>query len=302
MTPRTGPFLLVLLLVACLPWSLSGCDRPGPTVSKTDPPELRIASLSPALTQALIDFDCARHLVGCTPYAPPGVEDVPVVGDLLSPNLERLLVVSPTLLLVQPSSSGIDPDLASLAETRGWRIASWRIDRLSDIGRIVDELPELLIDLGVSAQPIESTVGAWRERSRELLTPVPAFSALGRVVVLYGVDPPSAFGTDTYVDDVLVSLGIENAVRRPGYPDLSLEDLLVLAPDTVVVLGRDLESAQASADQLAGRLDALADRARFLGADGSKLLIPGTGVLDGVDSLRNRLLRALARSNEGGAS
>ena len=299
---RTGPILLVLLLAACLPWPLSGCDRSEPTVSERDSPALRIVSLSPALTQALIDFDCDRHLVGCTPYAPPGVEDVPVVGDLLSPNLERLLVVSPTLLLVQPSSSGLDPDLAALAESRGWRIATWRIDRLDDISRIVDELPALLIEAGVEAEPIESTVEAWRRRSLELLSPDPAFEGLGRVAVLYGVDPPSAFGTDTYVDDVLVSLGIENAVRRPGYPELSLEDLLALAPDTVVVLGREFESAQASADQLAGRLDALADRTRFLGADGSQLLIPGTGVLDGVDSLRTRLRQAVVRSSQGGAS
>jgi len=294
---QTGQSPLVSLLVALLLGVLAGCDRSEGPVSTAASDGPRIVSLSPALTQALIDFECEEHLVGCTPYAPPGVENVPVVGDLLAPDLERLLVVSPTLLLVQPASSGLDPDLVSLAEARNWRIASWRIDRLSDIERIVDELPAVLVEEGVSSEPMQRTVAQWRTRSLELLVPVPAFSELGRVAVLYGVDPPSAFGHGTYIDDVLGSLGIENAVQRPGYPELSLEDLLVLAPDTVVVLGRDEDSARASAGELAGRMDALAGRTAFHGADGSKLLIPGTGVLDGVERLRARLLRALATSS-----
>ena len=294
--PQTGPSSTLSLLVALLLGVLGGCDRSEGPVSTAASQGPRIVSLSPALTQALIDFECEEHLVGCTPYAPPGVENVPVVGDLLAPDLERLLVVSPTLLLVQPASSGLDPDLVSLADARNWRIASWRIDRIADIERIVEELPALLIEEGVSPEPMQRTVAQWRTRSRELLVPVSVFSELGRVAVLYGVDPPSAFGQGTYIDDVLGSLGIENAVQRPGYPQLSLEDLLVLAPDTVVVLGRDEDSAGASADELAERMDSLAGRTAFLGADGSKLLIPGTGVLDGVERLRARLLRTLEAS------
>ena len=144
---------------------------------------------------------------------------------------------------------------------------------------------------------MQRSVEQWRRRRLELLVAEPAFAGLGRVAVLYGVDPPSAFGEGTYLDDVLGSLGIENAVQRPGYPELSLEDLLVLAPDTVVVLGRDEDSAGASAEELAQRMDPLAGRTAFLGADGSTLLIPGTGVLDGVEALRARLLRALETSS-----
>ena len=296
MTLQTGPFSIVSLLAALFLGVFVGCEGSEVPVERGPSEGPRIVSLSPALTQALIDFDCEEHLVGCTPYAPPGVENVPVVGDLLAPDLERLLVVSPTLLLVQPASSGLDPDLVLLAEARNWRVASWRIDRISDIERIVDELPALLIEEGVSPEPMQRTVAQWRSRSLELLVPVPAFSGLGRVAVLYGVDPPSAFGAGTYIDDVLGSLGIKNAVQRPGYPELSLEDLLVLAPDTVVVLGRDEDSARTSADELAGRVDSLSGRTAFLGADGSMLLIPGTGVLDGVERLRARLLRALEAS------
>lgn len=297
MMPQTRPSSVVFLLAALFLGVLGGCERSEGPVSRAASEGPRIVSLSPALTQALIDFKCEDHLVGRTPYAPPGVETVPIVGDLLAPDLERLLVVSPTLLLVQPASSGLDPDLVSLAESRNWRIASWRIDRISDIERIVDELPALLIEEGVAPEPMQRSVEQWRRRRLELLVAEPAFAGLGRVAVLYGVDPPSAFGEGTYLDDVLGSLGIENAVQRPGYPELSLEDLLVLAPDTVVVLGRDEDSAGASAEELAQRMDPLAGRTAFLGADGSTLLIPGTGVLDGVEALRARLLRALETSS-----
>ncbi len=299
MQPSHGTSWLGVLLMGFLAGLFTGCDRTPVTSSKVAPSAPRIVSLSPALTQALIDFDCQALLVGRTPFAPGEVEAVPVVGDLLAPDLERLLVVSPTLLLVQPASSGIDPDLLALAKTRGWRLASWRIDRISDIDRIVEELPALLIEEGVAPEPVRTKVAAWRRRSLELLVPVPAFSELGDVVVLYGVDPPSAFGRDTYVDDVLSALGLENALQRSGYPELSLEDLLVLAPRTVVVLGRDEHTAQTNADELALRLESLGGTTTFIGADGSKLLIPGTGVLDGVEALRARLQGVLEMASGG---
>ena len=75
----------------------------------------------------------------------------------------------------------------------------------------------------------------------------------------------------------------------------------MLAPDTIVVLGRDEPSAQRSAETLARRLQPLGLQCAFVGVDGSRLLIPGTGVLDGAASLRARLLRSLEETSGGGS-
>ena len=103
----------------------------------------------------------------------------------------------------------------------------------------------------------------------------------GRVLVLYGVDPPAAFGPETYVDDILRGLGATNALVRPGYPELSLEDLIVLSPDTVLVLGDPGRQAV-----LADRFRGSEYQPRVLGVEGGSLLVPGTRLLDGVERLR----------------
>ena len=258
------------------------CDPQTPASVREDvSASPRIVSLSPALTQALIDLGMQQALVGRTPFAPPQVESVPVVGDLLNPDLERILAVDPDLLLVQPTASGVDPDLRQLATSQGWDLVDWRIDRLEDVRAILQEVPAILARHGADEAALQNSVNQWLARSERLLAPCPSIESAGRLLVLYGVDPPAAFGQETYVDDILQRLGATNALARPGYPELSLEDLMVLAPDTILILGD-----RARQDLLVSRFSGAADAPRVLGVEGDALLVPGTRLLDGVGSLR----------------
>ena len=69
------PGWLLLLLAA-------GCAREPIESPSAEPPSRggpRVVSLSPALTQALIDLGAGDTLVGRTPFAPEEVSSVPVV-------------------------------------------------------------------------------------------------------------------------------------------------------------------------------------------------------------------------------
>ena len=263
-----------LVLLGC-----GGEERADPVRASEEGP--RIVSLSPALTQAMFDLGMGDALVGCTPFAPEVAAGIPVVGDLLDPDLERILAVDPDLLLVQPTASGVDPDLARMAEQQGWDLVAWRIDRLDDVRGILRDVPPILARHGADEAPLEATVEAWIEQGDRLLAPCPIIRSAGRILVLYGVDPPAGFGTETYLDDILVRLGASNALDRTGYPELSLEDLVVLAPDTILVLGTDER-----AEGLRTRFPATPSSPRVLAVDAPALLIPGTGLLEGVGALR----------------
>jgi len=283
---RTARVLCWLVLLGCIP----GCgDRTSGMDASTSGPQVRIVSLSPALSQILMDLGHQDLIVGCTPWAPAGLERVPVVGDLLRPDLERISAVRPDLILVQPTQLGVDPGLAQLAAQRGWAIRSWTLNRLEDIEVVLEELPESLRVAGVDPAPMLSSIQQWRKRRDLLLVPDPKVEALGETVVLFGIDPPMAFGRETYLNDLLESLGGLNAIRAPGYLESSLEDLVVLAPRSVVILATSPGSALEQAAQLRTMLGASAEGLDIHAIDGADLLVPGTRLLDGVQRFRARL-------------
>jgi hypothetical protein len=152
---------------------------------------------------------------------------------------------------------------------------------LEDVRNILQAVPGILARHGADERPLRGAVDAWLARSEQLLAPCPPIHSAGRLLVLYGVDPPAAFGPGTYVDDILHRLGATNALTRPGYPELSLEDLMVLAPDTILVLGD-----RSRQELIAGRFTGVQNPPRVVGVEGDALLIPGTRLLDGVGSLR----------------
>lgn len=255
-------------------------------------PDVRVISLSPALTQIMIDMGQTQRLVGRTQFAPAGVEDVPVVGDLLHPDLERITAVKPDLLLVQPSASGVDPALQRLADARGWVIQAWRIDRLNDVFRIVEELPTAIERVGGDATLIRTAGASWRTRMTEKLVPRQSLREAGDVLMLFAVDPPVAFGEDTYLDDLLQAFGGRNAIKRGGYPKLSLEDLLALNPAVILVIAPSQETAERNVAVLRDRLGLGGEHLAIVAVDGADLLVPGTRLIHGRD--------ALLRAFEGG--
>ncbi|MAJ45820.1 MAG: hypothetical protein CMJ57_00650 [Planctomycetaceae bacterium] len=278
----TGLRSALLVLVAVAVSAGGGCGQSEQAVAPApDSGVPRIVSLSPALTQAMIDLGLAHALVGCTPFAPEAANSVPVVGDLLNPDLERILAVDPDLLLVQPTARGVDPALRTLAREQDWDLVDWRIDRLEDVRNILREVPSILGRHGADEQRLQSAVEEWLAQSEAVLTPCPVIRSAGRILVLYGVDPPAGFGTGTYVDDILVRLGGRNALQRPGYPELSLEDLLTLSPDTILVLGDPDRGAL-----LQTRFEPSPASPEVLTVEADALLIPGTRLLEGVRTLR----------------
>lgn len=281
---RTRPFAGICLLLLVI----AGCDRP-PTRPVDTTPAPRIVSLSPALSQVLLDLGLGDHVVGRTPWAPDGLADAPVVGDLLRPDLERISAVRPDVILVQPALGGVDPGLAALAEGRGWPVAAWPLNRLEDLEVVLRELPPFLESVGGDAAPARTAIDDWRARRERVLVPAPELSGLGETVLLFGVDPPMAFGRATYVDDLLQRLGGRNALTREGYLDCSLEDLAVLAPDTVLVLASDPASAEAARNTLELGLGPAVGSMRLRAVSAPDLLVPGTRLLDGVERLRAAL-------------
>lgn len=192
----------------------------------------RIVSLSPAITQTLADLGAAPLVVGRTPWCSAVDPAVPVVGSLEDADLERIAAVEPTLVCVQHAQ--VPPQLAELARRRGFEVRAWHLDRLADVERLVQELGAVLVQQGCA--PAAGRAQALLQAHAQALQPPAPLQA--PALLLFSVDPPGAFGAQTYVDELWCALGGRNAVAGRGYPAMSAEDVAALRPAAAVVIAR----------------------------------------------------------------
>ncbi|MEO0600379.1 MAG: ABC transporter substrate-binding protein [Myxococcota bacterium] len=211
-------------LAACGLFGAVGCTGATPPAVTA-----RWLSLSPQITETA--FALGASLVGRSTFCvlPPQAEALPSAGTALTPDLEAIVALGPTGILVEGASS-IDVDrLAKLApvEVFPWLTKAQVVDSVQRLGSV----------LGV-----EAAGKALAERITTTLSGEPAADAprvllalagadLGRGT-LYFIQPGSLHGA------ALTAAGFHNAVPGPvsGPPQMSLERLIELDPHTIVVL------------------------------------------------------------------
>lgn len=199
---------------------LVGCHSADEDVSQDG---IRIISLSPGITNTLIDAGFGHYLVGRSPFCSHANQNIPVVGDLRNVDFERLLKIAPSHVFVQQTASGIDEHLLALATQGKFKLHSWQIDRLDDIKTLYSEMTGLL---GGSQLTLELS------QPTEVTFPSPV------LVITQGLEGSAglSFGTETYIDDVLLGMGIRNVLQQSGWISLSLEDIGRLNPEVIIVV------------------------------------------------------------------
>jgi ABC-type hemin transport system substrate-binding protein len=250
---------------ALLAAALGGCGGGTPAPPPHPVAAPRVVSLSPAISRTLVDFGLQGQVVGRSAFCASLDAGIPVVGDLHELDLERLIRLHPTHLLLQPPSGApADPELARLAQAQGWSVSRWSIDSLDDIRQMIAGLPEALFAAddprrAEAAQRSGELAGAIATSLAPPATGGPPW--LGRTLLVVATDPVLVAGRGTYLDECLAALGATNATTARGWPELSLEDVARLDPEAIVLV-RDTEGeseALRAAGPL-GRLDTTARR------------------------------------------
>ncbi|MDY7108930.1 MAG: ABC transporter substrate-binding protein [Planctomycetota bacterium] len=304
LTPRQRLVALVLVLFAF------GCAEPAGDAT-TEADEIRIVSLSPAISRTLLDLGLEERIVGRSPFCDFLDPAIPVVGDLHGAQFERLIELDPTHVLVQSPQAGIDPGLRELADEHGWKLAGWRgVNTIDDIEAMVRELPTVL------CEPGSDELAALGARSAELLNEIAAALApgetddqvwRGRTLLVYAMSPLGVFGRGTYLNDVLVRCGAGNAVEAEGWVQLTLEDVTRLDPGAIILIRpgpRNQPAEPVDPIDAAGALATLdieaarAERIAILSHPDA--LMPSTAISEVAAELRD-VLRRLNRPSEPGS-
>jgi iron complex transport system substrate-binding protein len=216
------------LLVGLFAGAALGCDAPRIVTPRS---EQRIVSLAPSVTETLFALGAGNEVVGVSQYCdyPPSVRRLPKIGTFLTPNIEEIVSLRPTLVIGLSSSS----DLREIRALQSMGIAVLQVD-----DRSVTAIEEGIEKIGQAIgrpRAVHDLVGNIRERINaieEKLAPVRPY----RVLMVVGHQPMVAVGPGTYLDELLALAHAYNIAdaSMQSWPRLSLEYIIASRPEVIL--------------------------------------------------------------------
>jgi iron complex transport system substrate-binding protein len=225
---------LLLLFLACHRATPSGVPRPP-----------RIVSLAPNVTEMIYALGDGDLLVGADTSSdfPPPASALPKVGSGLTPSIEKIVALRPTLVVA--IAAGLHPNLSRALEAQHIPLLVVRTDRLADVARAMAAIRDRVGR--VRAPAIASMLHALRQQRRVRAKPP-------RILFVVWSDPLYIAGRETFTDDLFAICGVRNAASVSGWPQYSLESLIASPPDLLLYPNRSVSRAQ---------IDALVARAKL---------------------------------------
>jgi iron complex transport system substrate-binding protein len=205
-----------------------------------------LVSLSPAITETLFAIGAGDELVGVSDYCdyPEAAKHLPRTGTALTPSYEAIVRLAPTLILCDAALSVPRRELTALGISKflPWLslediVASTRLlGALTDHALPAGQLAARLWDGLAVAEAVHGP--------RVLLV---LGESTGRLSEIYFVKQNSIHGA------ALRAAGARNAVAEnvDGVPRLSIEGLIALDPDAIIVLIAAEPNAAEGSDPLA---------------------------------------------------
>jgi iron complex transport system substrate-binding protein len=236
-------FLPVLLLAFAIERPASAADRfplasrddRGVTVRLASPPR-RVVSLGPSLTEIVFLLGREGSLVGVTRFCnfPAAASGLPKIGGVSDPDVERIVALSPDLVLC--TTDGNPRDKVRALEEMG--IPCFAVAP-QDLGAVFTAIERLGILLGAADRGFTEAAALRRRAQRVRAATMGTGGALPNVLFVVSTMPIIAAGKGTFMDELVRLAGGRNAAARFSgrYPRLSVEALVAARPDVIFVAG-----------------------------------------------------------------
>lgn len=240
----------------------AGCERteqPNKTASiavtddarrsvQLEHPATRIVSLMPTVTDLVVGMGHASALIARTDYDnDPRIAQLPSIGGGLTPSVEWITARQPDLVISWPDN-GSRSIVATIA-ANGTPVYAARTETIADALRTIRNLGVLLAAPS-SADSLTRALTAALDSTRR------SVAGLKRVRVAYvlAIDPPTIAGPRTFIDELITIAGGENVFRdsQQSWPQISLEELVRLDPDVIVLARESSTDPQQLLGDLAG--------------------------------------------------
>lgn len=298
---NTSKRLTIMVAAICLVAAGTLVFRGGRYVPTDNPrrEKLRIVSLAPSVTEILFMLGMGDSVVGVTDRCdyPPEAKRIERVGGFGKPNIEKLLALSPDLVVAAGSERS---DLIEVLRTSGIRVLDVRIrnfeelfDAMREIARAVNRFQkgEDLVE-GMRAE-LEIIAAEHAATPREQLP---------RVFVEIWDAPLTTAGAASFLDDVIARAGgvnVAHEIPQP-HPRINAEKVIEWDPQVIVIAHMNRHGTTAlQLSQRIGWANVSAVRSEKIINDipPDLLLRPGPRLIEGVKTLASRLHQAMPDRN-----
>ena len=193
----------------------------------------RIITLSPALADIVYAVGAGDQIVATTAHThyPPEAEKLPKVGDYFGVSLEKIVALSPTLVLLQRNNMGLVEKLRRL----GIEAVPVRLGSL-------EEIMQAITTIGTRTGH-EAEARDVRRKIEKALQKVQGIVRGKKILIVFGnyqkLDKEIyAAGNNLWFADIIRASGNRNAVTShfDKQPVLTYESLLAIDPDIILIL------------------------------------------------------------------
>ncbi|NLC35795.1 MAG: cobalamin-binding protein [Alcaligenaceae bacterium] len=198
-------------------------------------PPHRIITLTPHVTEMVFAAGGGDHIVGTVTASdfPPAANAIPRVGDGITVNQERIIILRPTVLIGW-LRSGLAVQLEPLAERLGAQMLYSRPLTLRDIPADLRRIGQLLgseTTADEAATRLEARIHTLESQYAQR-PPVNVFIEVGS-------KPLYTIGDDPLLNDALRICGATNVYASTGIPAprVSVESVLVANPALIIATG-----------------------------------------------------------------
>jgi ABC-type hemin transport system substrate-binding protein len=256
---------------------LFACGR-APVASKTP----RVVTLAPNLTEMIYALGAGDLLAGTDAASdfPDAAKALPKVGNGLTPNIEKIVALRPTLVVA--IAAGLHPNLPRALAAQRIPLLVVGTDRLADVPKAMQRIRDAVgRERGAAVAKMLDALG--RQRRTRAKPP--------RVLFVVWSDPLYIAGRDTFTNDLFDVCGVRNAASVSGWPQYSLEPLIASPPDLLLYPNKSVSAAQ---------VEALKQRAKLsctvVAVDENVFVRPGPRMAEAAAAL-NRIIDEWERSH-----
>ena len=227
---------IALVLTACSPSEQTPVDYVfddlGRLVAINGTPQ-RIISLAPSITEILFALGLGEKVVGVTNWCdyPPEALDKEKVGEYDTPDIEKIVALTPDLILV---AYGTSIDVINTLEGLGLTVFGIKSTDLDDVLndiRTVGEITDKEVEAYTLTSEMESRIQAVTDQTEELEQRPKVF------YLLWGGEGSALWtaGSETFIHELIEKGGGVNICGNiTGYPIISIEEVIARNPEVII--------------------------------------------------------------------
>lgn len=205
-------------------------DGAGNKVTIDKKPE-RIISAAPSNTEILFGLGLGDKIVGVTSYCdyPNEAKSKPQIGDLFTPNVEKIIELQPDVVI---NAWSINDEMKKQLEEAGIKVVTYAPESISQVIDTIEKIGNLT-DSDLEAKKI---VEEMKRKQNEIIEKV---KDAEKTKVFYEIEYSSALwtaGADSFIDELITLSGGENIAKdaKGSYSEYSVEALIEKNPDIYI--------------------------------------------------------------------